>query len=255
MKRKAVIWGLTVLIVSDGALLLRVSAERARAPLQTLQLTERELPMALRGPEDSSMSLRLAWRSPFFRARNSRPAAEKDATFNEEKLLSLGFRCGTPDSKSPYFRYPQHRPAYVVLARREDSAETAPKGNPVVFTSGSSIPRGDGGPAANSDPSSLVVVAAFANLKELRAVYPESQQHMAVRGVVGAFQDHDGSSASEPHWIGRVTELLPYEIYVPLPFAGELNRLTGRRGVPPRYTVTLHYGASMEPWVGSIRER
>jgi hypothetical protein len=244
----AMIWGLLIVIISDGILLLRVSAERGGAPLQTQQLTERELPMTSRGPEDSSVSLRLAWRSSFVAARFGRPGPERDTTFEGDKLRELGFRCGTPDSNSPNYRPPLPRLAYIVLERSEPAAVAGPD-RPVPGANPMAPPPDSAFPV-----SSLAVVDASSTYAELRAKYPDPWKSLIVRGVVGVFPQFDKTSAAY-RWVGRVSELLPGEIHVPLPDSAVLNRLGADKSSPMRYTVTLHYGPSLQPWVGSVRAR
>jgi hypothetical protein len=53
---------------------------------------------------------------------------------------------------------------------------------------------------------------------------------------------------------GHVAQVLPFFVHVPLPYARLLSPLKPRGpGQGPRYSVTLHYGRNLEPWVGSIR--
>ena len=187
--------------------------------------------------------------------RNARPTMEKDVTFDGEKLQALGFRCGTPDSKSPFYRQPQHRLAYVVLERSEETADAAPNEPASGASPVQSVPQPAPGLPPSYAPSTLVVADASGSFDELRTRYPDAQKFLIVRGVIGISPLYDKVSATESRWIGRVSELVPGEIHVPLPYAGELNRLAGEKGSLSRYTVTLHYGPRLEPWIGSIRAR
>jgi len=246
MNRIGFILGLAVLLISNATLLTRVGANSSGGPVQTIELTEGELPMMPRGPEDSSVSLRIAWRPIDSRPASSQAGRERGITFDEEKLLSMGFRLGKPDEKDPQFRVPQRRLLYVAL---EVSPE-APHLPSAAAGPGQTDARPQASPAAAGFRSRLKAVDAGSSFEQLRARYPDGKRHFVVRGVIDAFAVNDPSKGAAPHWEGYVAMILPSEVQVPLPFS---KNLAGEQGKEPRYSVTLHYGRNTEPWVGSIQ--
>lgn len=249
MKRKALFLGLAVILASNAVLLIRVAKNRSGGPIQKIELTERELPLMPRGEEDSSVSLRVAWRPYFFSwPDNTRINENREGTFDNEKLQTLGFNCGTADEKSPYFRVPLRRLLYVALEYRENLSEE---------------PAGETGPAqsgglrrsaaeVNRAQSRLMVVDAGRSFEQLRLRYPDPRKHLIVHGLVMASTVYDPRTARDPYWLGRVAGVLPSEIHVPLPYSTEFNRLAAEDRGLSSYSVTLHYGRNMEPWIGSI---
>ncbi len=248
MNRSAFILGLFLILASDAILLGRVALNRSGGPIQTMELTDRELPMMPRDQEDSSVSLRVTWRSFYTGPASAQFPLDRETTFDSEKLQSLGFNCGTPDSKSQLYRAPQRRLLYVALELREvASAESSGQSAPMPAGSQERSVAGK-----NRARSRLVVVDAARNFAQLRGKYPDARSHLIVQGIVAASTFHDPKTEKESGWVGRVTGILPPEIHVPLPYSRDLNRPEAEKGRLSDYTVTLLYGRNMEPWIGSI---
>ncbi len=248
MSRIAFILGLAILAISNAVLLMRVEANRTGGPVQTIELTERELPMMPRGPEDSSVGLRVAWRGFLNRPGAAYPQGDSGNTFDSEKLRSLGFHLVTADDKAPEHRWPQRRLLYVALEYAADSSEEP--------AAGSAPDKGEARPlsvaASEGRRSRLKVVDAAGGFDQLRTRYPDPRRHLIVLGVVGV-SITDAGQASGPRWVGRVEQILPSEIQVPLPYSREISPEPGETGKIRHYTVTVHYGRSLEPWVGSAK--
>ncbi len=225
MSRTAFILGLAVVFASNAVLLFKVAGNRSGGPVQTLELTETELPMMPREAEDTSVSLRLAWREYFPDTGGTQVSPDRGLTFDHEKLRELGFRLGSPDKKAPDFRAPQRRLLFVALENAADSRDETKRRK-----------------------SRLRAVDAAASYDELRAKYPDGRSHLIVRGIVDAWPVEAQWAA--PRWEGRVAIVVPSEIQVPLPYSKTLENGQGK-GL--HYAVTLHYGHNLEPWVGSIR--
>ncbi len=221
MNRLMFTFGLAVVVLSNAVLLVRVAGNRSGGPVQTMELTDTELPMMPREPEDTSVSLRIAWRPFYGGMSGSQVPRDRGVTFDPEKLRTLGFRLSTPDQKSPDFRAPQRRLLFVALEYSADRSET---------------------------PSRLRAVDAAASYDELRARYPDAQRHLIVRGIVDAWPVDVQWAA--PRWEGHVAMIVPSEVQVPLPYSKTLGN---GRGNDLHYAVMLQYGRNLEPWVGSIR--
>lgn len=251
MKRRNLVLALLVIVASDAFLLFRVARNRSGGIVQTVQLSGLEAPPAPRGPEDSSVSLRIARRYFYPVSGGAWQARGNDATLDGDKLQSLGFRCGTADTKSPFYRTPRQRLLYVALER----GESAPASTPVKEAGQAAPPTTQSAatPLPSDPHTGLGLVDAAENLDQLRAQYPDSRRYLLVRGVVVPVPDYDKATA-RPRWTGRLVAILPGEIHVPLPYSTDVKRLSGEDGRPARYGVTLHYDREMQPWVGAISE-
>jgi len=232
--------GLTIILVSNAVLLTIVARNRSGSPIRTIELTERELPMLARGDEDSSVSLLVTWKpNSFVRPGGALDDDKQVGLFDDEKLRSLGFSCGIADSKSPLYRVPQRRLAFVALEYTV---------NPLEEHTGPARPAAGWG----RGQSGLMVVDASTSLDQLLSKYPDSRKYMIVRGIVRASTHQTADAARAPVWRGRVESVLPPQIYVPLPYSTEFNRKTSEEQSRTRYTVTLRYGRNLEPWIESI---
>jgi hypothetical protein len=249
MSAKNLALGLSVVLAANALLLIGVARNRSAGPIQTIELTERELPMMARGEEDSSVNLRFEYRPRYLRWRGDAGISENtEGLLDSEKLQTLGFQCGTPDASSPYYRVPLRRLEYVALEYMENPPEeSAGKAGPVPSVAGQRSEQ-----AIVRSQSRLKVVDAARSFNELRLKYPDRRKHLIVRGLVLASAVNDPNSANHPRWIGRVSDVLPSMIQVPLPFSIELNRLAAEDRKSSHYTVTVHYGRDLEPWIGSI---
>ncbi len=230
MKKMAFVLGLAVIVLSNAILLIRVARNRSGGAAQTIEMTDRELPLMPREPEDTSASLRLDWRRYSAGINGVRAPREANVVFEQEELRSLGFRLGTPDEKDPKFRVPQRRLLYVALEYSASDEATA------ISTA-----------TAERKPwrSRLRAVDAGESFEILQEKYPDKRRHLIVRGLVDAWAVNDPARHDPPRWEGYVTMVIPSEIQVPLPFSKVLAS-------EPHYVVTLHYGRNCEPWIGAL---
>ena len=105
--------------------------------------------------------------------------------------------------------------------------------------------------------SRLVPVDVAKSMPDLRRLYPDQSKYLIVRAVIVAsleeVKDPTTQSVTSRNWVGRVSEILPYYINVPIPYAKLLSPLKPQTGQTPRYTVTLKYGRNLEPWVADVK--
>jgi hypothetical protein len=87
MTRRGLVLAAAVILVTNAFVLLGVARNRAGRSLQTIQLTERELPMNYRGKEDSGVALRIQWNQYSF------AMFDQYSWLDRAKLESLGFDC------------------------------------------------------------------------------------------------------------------------------------------------------------------
>jgi hypothetical protein len=224
MRRKGLLLGAAVILMANAFVLIGVTRNRSGQPQQTIQLTERELPMDSRDKEDTGVSLRQQWRQPG--TTNPYPWLDR------AKLESLGFDCegALRDPK----RRPIDRPAFLVLeydgSAWEESLTTA--------------------------QSRLFVIDADKTPEPLLAKYIERRKYLVARGVVGLFVSNWDPKTQKPgpyRLQPSISELLPGTIHVPLPLSNTLaNRSANTPAVDFHYTVTLAYGSRFEPWVVKV---
>jgi hypothetical protein len=86
-KTKGLLLAGTVVVVTNAIVLLGIARNQDGQPLETIQRTERELPLEPHGKEDSGLSLRLQWQ-PF-----GSPNNDQYAWLDRMKLEELGFDC------------------------------------------------------------------------------------------------------------------------------------------------------------------
>jgi len=213
MKKPGLLLAAAVVIVSNALVLFGVARNRAGAPVETIQLTQRELPTGFREKEDTGVSLRLNWNKLV------------PGRLDQAKLESIGFNTAAA------LRDPKHqplpRPAFVVFEYNGPAWEQWVQAREQEFS--------------QFDPtvlSRLVPIDAGRSPEPLLQKYSDRQKYLIVRGVIRAFVNT--GTGSKP-LDGSVSEILPQDIHVPPSLASAFSASS--------YTVTLAYGHRFEPWV------
>jgi hypothetical protein len=102
--------------------------------------------------------------------------------------------------------------------------------------------------------SRLVPIDIGADPEGLRRTYPDASRYLITTARIGAHQANSLSTIT-----GFIIELMPSTINVPLPFSRTIQERDAAQaaGPPkswmPRYTVTLRYGRSLEPWIVDVQ--
>ncbi len=258
MNRSGLILAIAVVVVSNIFVLMGIGINRAGAPFQAIELTERELTIQTLPEDNSGISMRLNW-APYQVGYGS----SLDSAINAAKLQELGFDCSIPADPNLHEQRLPPRVAYAVLEyegparenwlrEKEDFVRTHPlissqmAGRPVPGTS-DYLQRG----------SRLFVVDAGRKADNLRRKYPDPQRYLIVRAVIAArlyvAPNTNAKAANTYSWHGWVSELLPSEIFVPLPYAKTFWGMGAWKGTEPRYSVTVQYGRNLEPWISDAR--
>jgi hypothetical protein len=238
-----------VVLGADAIALLDAAYNRSGAPVETIELTEREVRLERPLPESTALFLRLAWKPE--RGRS----AFEDAPewFDRAKLEHVGYDCSLPltdPSAGARYRAMPLKEVFAVL----EYTEAAPPGSDTN---------------ANDERSSwsrLRPVDAGRDFAALRAQYLETRRFLIVPALVRPVYTVKWDPANRtqsPFLRGAVTELLVGEISVPpsqRSVLGNLGPTTAQyfmakeaRSRGPRYSVVLHYGRSYEPWIASSR--
>jgi hypothetical protein len=241
MRRYRVLAASILVVVSNGLALLGVAWNRSAGPVQTMELTERELRLVSTSPDDSSVRLRLEWWYPG-------QLQNRTGTFNEAKLRELGFECPPPAPGTR--RSETSRPAFIAFELDPSVDDKIPSETVrTIVTSSDGRP-----PAPSRVRSRLVVRDAALVYHQLRQRYPDTRRFLIARGVIRPYflSLDPASDAAVNRWEGSLSQVIPREIYVPLPHSRALARLKSQPEAQRHYRVVLHYGRRLEPWVGTV---
>jgi hypothetical protein len=253
MKRTGLIFAVAVVLVSNGIALIGVTSNRAGGPVETIELTERELPLQNTDQENSGVGLTLQ--------SFGQSSWVADRTLDQAKLEKAGFDFRIPARKSGKDLALLPRVAYVALEyggevwERRLQKEENEKGQSQSTAQRSSV-------TGNLEldrmtVSRLVPVDVAKSMSDLRRLYPDESKYLIVRAAIVAWleevKDPITQAVTSYNCVGRVSAILPSYINVPLPYARLLSPLKPQTRQAPRYTVTLKYGRNLEPWVADVK--
>jgi hypothetical protein len=217
-----------IVLLTNVVVLLEVAHNRSGGPVETIQLTERELPLNYRENENSGVSVRIDWR------RFYTVVPEDFSQLDRAKLEALGFDYDRAMHDPQYPPLP--RPAFVAFeydgpawARWVRSAQQAKP----PLTQFEMLSR-------------LLPVDVATTPDPLLIKYPDRQKYIIVRGVVGVYAD---IREKNPKLRPSISQVLPDTIHVTPPLSDAMGHLAGNRAASPRYTLTISYGRSFEPWL------
>ena len=114
MRRRGLLVAAALILVTNAVVLVEVARNRAGAPVETIQLTERELPLNFRGKEDTGVSVSL-------NGRRFYSVGDDFSWLNQAKLEELGF------DYARALRHPQDPPCLV--RHTSLSSMRVPRGN------------------------------------------------------------------------------------------------------------------------------
>lgn len=259
---------LLILLVTNIVILAGVAVNRSGKPQALLSLTERELNLPYRNhAENSSLSLRLVWRT-LGEDENSLASAWRPPTwFTAAKLKELGYsdaeagpataRRSDRPTKEVFIVLEFDGPAYQQALQRAEAALAQVKLDP-DHTKGQAAEKIKQAEARLADErnsaSRLFAIDAGLNPSDLRQKYGAPSRYTIVRGLVRPF--FPGADGEESR--GTIVAITTDRIAVPLEIRRELAKLvnldqpTSDRAPAPRYTVELSYGSRHEPWITAV---
>jgi len=257
MKRTGLLAAILVILLANGLALIGVATNRAGEAVETIALTERELPLQNVDQENSGVYLRL----DLCRREFSTGDPSRDLARLQEVGFDLRIPAGTRGSEVAIMP----RTAYVALElegdawqqwlqREQKQLEFDRRQDPAApqRTSRGALPERDPRLAPH-----LAAVDVAKSIQELRGRYPDQSKYLIVKAIlvlrVEDVKDPASGAVTDHKFTGNVTEILPSVIHVPLPHARLLSPLKPQSGQEPRYTVTLKYGRNLEPWIDSVR--
>jgi hypothetical protein len=242
VSHKGLLASTAVVVAANAIVLLGVARDRA-FPIQTIELTERELPL-----DDRELD--------GLRLKIHDPDGPNDASwFMDAKLRELGFPQAAlvPDSfvqpsllsgalAEASSRWPA-RPAYIALEYDGPAWQAIAAREPVPLTPN---------PPLEELESHLVPVDVSRSSDGLLAKYGRTGRHLIVRALVEPWAQPLAGGKSVAH--GHIAQILGSVIHLPEP--ASIPRKLGVRQLwsseGPRYTVRLAYGAGFEPWIISV---
>jgi len=246
--------------MANTVALVGAALNRAGEPETTLELTERELPLAHRESDESGTWFELRW--------NGRQPDWLDAA----KLVELGFDCSVPvTARTAELHYGKQLPrrAFVVLEHAgpsfeawlaEQAAEIERLDAEAVGLEGDEAKRNreerDRIEADIQARSRLYAIDAGRSATALRERYPDRERHAIVGAAIGIFArdlPQAGKAEGAPDLVrGSINFLQTHRIHVNRTHARHLEELPATSAGPPRYGVTLSFGGRFEPWVVAL---
>jgi Domain of unknown function (DUF4824) len=279
-----IVAGLLVILV-NLVVLLGIWMNRRGEPDATLTLTERELPVAWVGEENSGLALRLDWGADAYGYH------EGPGWFDRDKLQALGFDCSRSlDGDGAELWYGKQLPLqrYAVLefegkswaawlagrerelqklrdklARRQATEEEVRNDEKLLAQQ-------------RVERTRLFLVDVGRDPARLRAAYSDRTRFIIAPAVVALDYSHrwnpDTSTQGPPYLSGHVSQILVDTLHVsrrdraPLDAVREeARRAAAKAGQtvtfwtwsqhdgPPRYEVTVKFGRRLEPWIAGLR--
>jgi len=264
-----------LLVLANVVVLSGVIYNRADEPLNSLNLTERELPVQsvnVSNNENSGMHLKLRWlvlQGPD-EPRRFYSGYGNPGWLDERKLVELGLdvdKLKQTRQKYPAFSPPKTVEVILVLeyqgeAYRQDVARTE-RALKKLQQQEKSMPDLDIGKKIQSytkqlqrmklSQSRLYVIDAGQHVVSLQQKYPDRHKYLFARGEISAGWKKD-------HLYGHVRRLYIPQVHVPLPDSQQLVDITkgkkyysyGAKPIAPRYRVKLNIGLRLEPWIETI---
>jgi hypothetical protein len=272
MSRKGLVVAIGVVVAVNAVTLAMIAMNRSGQVDASVQVTERELRLPAAGMEDTGIALALAWQRPTDVSENEMPQFE---WFDRPKLQSVGFDCRVapdgPDAERSY-AFPQMLPreVYAVLEYRDPARMPPDEGEPAADQETKKADEAPPTSARRVEPlsevdrtrlSRLVPVDVGTDPAALRKRYSDRTRFIVAPAIaeLRLIQARNGARA---RLAGRVTAVLPSDLYVAKPYRALLDKLQAadkgsggpwlRMGHDPRYRVTLKYGSRFEPWIDKV---
>jgi hypothetical protein len=263
MKSTTLIAAAALIAAANGFALVHVARNRAGRATAELTLTDREF-YYYEDPEQSAVSLHLAWTDPDQGPYPHLPAEPYawnhwlDAT----KLAELGFDVSMPPSDREADRFYERqlaRTGFAALEYDGTAWQAWATMRRSVERQQPSTMKTDVEEELRSS-THLVAIDVASDADALRARHPDEHSVVIVPafvriGVRTARPAVDAQPAEPATLVGTLSDI-PADIHVPRPFSdafhahGTHSREHGRED--PLYRVTLRYGSLLEPWVTAI---
>lgn len=277
--RKLILASVFLLLLTNVVVLAGIAYNRSGDPLQSLELTERELPIRQSfnsKEENSGTTLSLQWQifdpdedPKYLLTRYGSPI-----WLDDEKLTELGFDMKEFKSDTDKYRHRASQLATEAVLVLEYQGENYHK---ALALAESKVDRLRQSAADDPDDNELVdelndyeelltqfkvsrtrlyVIDAGLDKQALMQKYAGKNNCLLARGEIGLRWNEDEVS-------GRIRQLYIQQVHVPLPLSERLITLASGEDyssynsnpIPPRYKVRLNIGKRLEPWIESVTQQ
>ena len=264
--RTLFILALSVVLLVNAFILIGVGYNRTGVAESTVVLTERELTMPYRWNKDEA-SVRINWRTV---ASNDKGYGRYSSLtwFDQEKLVSLGVDLSA-DSEQNYETHFIEFEAILVLEYDGEAYQQALKMAQqqvehiekrlvrLVDDKELLVDLKDAKEKLKNEKESasrLFVIDAGLNKEALRALYPDNQRYILANGIVDVNSNRLNGNNTPPIFTGRIDRLSVQYLHIERNIHEKLDKLRPslnylRNGNPPRFSLKVHYGRKLEPWV------
>jgi len=276
---KAMIAGVSLIIVTNAIVLAGVSYNRSGEPESTITLTERELSLPYRylgKDENSGIHLRLTHRSrdSGYFSRDYKQSEILD-WFNKEKLAALGFDVSQPVNGGMEERHYQrlsekevilvleyNGTAYqgvleaaqkhvddLLAEQTQNNGKKSKKKNHKLSRAENNLSR------EKTSASRLFVIDAGLDRDVLRKKYADRTKYLLMKGLVKARIKDDRSGGKR--LVGYIKSLSNKTVHVPLQHHEVLEAVVEedtrrKQDEPPRFEATINIGQRLEVWLVSV---
>lgn len=269
MRKYGLFCAIALLLVVNTVVFVGIASNRSGIPEETVELSERELPLAYSSDENTGISLSFNYN-------------HGNEWLDKKKLAALGFDCSIPEASTKaalFYRHMLPRKTYAVF---EYAGEAWKRWIQVKENSiAKRKEKVKQGKAEKKDleelqielkkdlmtSSRLFAIDANNDPTALRKRYPEQSRFIIVPVVV-RLDYNDGPSPSDENKEqnqkirGYLSEVLVDSIHVPMGKRSLLEPLHyrerleyyNRPAVEPRYMVKLQFGKRYEPWIVDVRQ-
>ncbi|HOG29100.1 MAG TPA: DUF4824 family protein [Vicinamibacterales bacterium] len=247
MRGRGLWWASALVVAANLAVLGLSAANRSGEPDAILDLTERELRLPVKEPENTALALSIEFqrRRPGPETESEQPQVKEAGWFDRAKLEAIGFDCSRPVALeyASFYRGQPARTTFAALEYEGDEwrrqVEQAP------------------GPDAAFD-TRLIAVDVDNDPAALRRRHPDRRRVAIVEAT--AILRYVAGAGGPPVLMGRIVGVLPGSITVPREWRAALeayqsDRLPDSSPPPmrePRYRVTVEWGSRFEPRVTSV---
>jgi hypothetical protein len=251
MKRSLIILSLLLVIATNAIALIGAWRNRAGIPVQTIELTERELPLELMGQDNSGVGLTIQWNRPLTRM--------SDSQFDRSMLEGIGFDFRLPPDTPGKDRSLLPRAGYVVLEYQGAKFEHWLQEEQKKSQPDQKVPEMQDKTRNPETMSRLFPIDLGKDPAALRSRYPDQGRYLILRAIVRARIEDvmapDGKTITSHYYSGYLAQILPFYVNVPLPYSRTLATLKPQPWTKPRYSVTLSFGSNLEPWIIDVKRQ
>ena len=260
---------LLLIVLVNGFILAGVLYNRSGEPESVVEFTEREVRMPYRRSQDQA-SVRINWRIVSL-DDDSYNRYGSPLWFDQKKLESLGYEFpeGLDVDRQSHFIESE---AILVLEYDGGAYQQAIKiAQQRVQVIEKKLTKLIGDEELLSDlkdakenlkheelsASRLFVIDAGLDKNKLRAKYPDNQRYILTYGIVDARSYRFDGNRERSVIAGRIDRLSVKYLHVEKEAHSLIDKLKPSSNYssnenPPRFSLTVHYGQKLEPWIETI---